>query len=56
MSDERTPSLDDDVRHAGWARHETEQRARWARLTPHERLLWLEEAQRFQHALKHPQP
>jgi hypothetical protein len=31
----------------GWERHEAEQRRAWMKLTPAERLAWLEEAKRF---------
>lgn len=31
----------------GWERHEAEQRLAWMRLTPAERLAWLEDAKRF---------
>ena len=31
----------------GWRAHEEEQRRAWLRLTPAERLAWLEEAKRF---------
>ena len=31
----------------GWKRHEAEQRRAWMKLTPAERLAWLEEAKRF---------
>ncbi len=55
MSEQGAPSPKDLAQKKGWARHEEEQRARWARLTPYERLLWLEEAQRFQDALKRRQ-
>jgi hypothetical protein len=33
----------------GWARHADEQRRAWLRLTPEERLRWLEQAKRFCH-------
>lgn len=36
----------------GWKRHEAEQRRAWMRLTPAERLAWLEEAKRFAAAAK----
>ena len=31
----------------GWRRHEAEQRRAWMKLTPAQRLAWLEEAKRF---------
>ena len=37
----------------GWKRHEAEQRRAWMKLTPAERLAWLEEAKRFAEAAKH---
>lgn len=39
MSDERSED--------GWERHQAEQRRAWLKLTPLERLLWLEDAKRF---------
>lgn len=36
----------------GWKVHEAEQRRAWLRLTPAERLAWLEEAKRFAEAAK----
>ena len=32
---------------SGWKAHEQEQRRAWLRLTPAQRLAWLEEAKRF---------
>jgi hypothetical protein len=37
----------------GWKRHETEQRRAWLKLTPAQRLAWLEDAKRFAEAAKH---
>jgi hypothetical protein len=37
----------------GWKRHEAEQRRAWMKLTPAERLAWLEEAKRFAELAKH---
>ena len=37
----------------GWKRHEAEQRRAWMKLTPAQRLEWLEEAKRFAEAAKH---
>jgi hypothetical protein len=31
----------------GWDRHDAEQRRRWMRLSPLERLRWLDDAKRF---------
>jgi hypothetical protein len=36
----------------GWKLHEKEQRRAWLRLTPAQRLTWLEEAKRFAEAAK----
>lgn len=36
----------------GWKRHEAEQRRAWIKLTPAQRLAWLEEAKRFADAAK----
>jgi hypothetical protein len=36
----------------GWKLHEKEQRMAWLRLTPAQRLAWLEEAKRFAEAAK----
>ena len=36
----------------GWKVYEAEQRRAWLRLTPAERLAWLEEAKRFAEAAK----
>jgi hypothetical protein len=36
----------------GWRRHEAEQRRAWMKLTPAQRLAWLEEAKRFAAAAK----
>jgi hypothetical protein len=33
--------------HPGWKQHEEEQRDRWLRLSPLERIQWLDEAKRF---------
>lgn len=35
----------------GWKVHEAQQRRAWLRLTPAERLAWLEEAKRFAEAV-----
>jgi hypothetical protein len=35
------------TRENGWTAHEEEQRLAWLRLTPAQRLTWLEEAKRF---------
>ena len=40
------------VSERGWKVHEAEQRRAWLRLTPAERLAWLEEAKRFAEAAK----
>ena len=40
------------VSEGGWKVHEAEQRRAWLRLTPAERLAWLEEAKRFAEAAK----
>ena len=37
----------------GWKAHEAEQRRAWLKLTPAQRLTWLEEAKRFAEAAKH---
>lgn len=36
-----------EVRRDGWAAHADEQRSAWLRLTPAERLAWLEQAKEF---------
>jgi hypothetical protein len=36
----------------GWKAHEEEQRSAWLRLTPAQRLAWLEDAKRFAEAAK----
>jgi predicted GIY-YIG superfamily endonuclease len=36
----------------GWKLHQNEQRMAWLRLTPAQRLAWLEEAKRFAEAAK----
>jgi len=36
----------------GWGLHDAEQRKAWLRLTPAQRLTWLEEAKRFAEAAK----
>lgn len=36
----------------GWKLHEAEQRLAWLKLTPAERLAWLEDAKRFAEAAK----
>jgi hypothetical protein len=36
----------------GWKAHEEEQRSAWLRLTPAQRLAWLEEAKRFAEVAK----
>ena len=40
------------VRENGWRAHEEEQRRAWLRLTPAQRLAWLEEAKRFAEVAK----
>lgn len=36
----------------GWKAHDEEQRSAWLRLTPAQRLAWLEDAKRFAEAAK----
>ncbi|MDH3656312.1 MAG: hypothetical protein OEN21_18790 [Myxococcales bacterium] len=40
------------ARENGWKAHVEEQRRAWLRLTPAQRLAWLEEAKRFAEAAK----
>ena len=40
------------VNDRGWKVHEAEQRKAWLRLTPAQRLAWLEEAKRFAEVAK----
>ncbi|MBW1831222.1 MAG: hypothetical protein JRG93_02155 [Deltaproteobacteria bacterium] len=40
------------TRSDGWERHEAEQRRAWLKLTPAQRLAWLEDAKRFAEAAK----
>ena len=37
---------------SGWKAHEEEQRSAWLKLTPAQRLAWLEDAKRFAEAAK----
>ncbi|MDH3653504.1 MAG: hypothetical protein OEN21_04500 [Myxococcales bacterium] len=41
------------TRDDGWKLHEAEQRLAWQKLTPTQRLEWIEEAKRFAEVAKH---